>query len=72
MSREEKLLTETLRMYEQKLKEYMTEQEYKEWSEMVAKTLFLAEVMASPNEDFKKMVARNWDFITAPIEGDDK
>ena len=72
MSREEKLLTETLRMYEQKLKEYMTEQEYKEWSEMVAKTLFLAEVMASPNEDFKKMVAEHWDEITAPIEGDDK
>jgi hypothetical protein len=34
----------------------------------VAKTAFAAEVMLSPNEDFKKMVFENWDEITAPIE----
>ena len=64
-------LMEALKMYEAKLREYMTEQEYKEFVETVSKTIFLAEVMTSPSEEFKKIVAEHWDEITAPIEVDD-
>ena len=58
---DEKSLIAMMKMYENKLKEYMTE-------EQVAKTVFLAEVLASPNDEFKKIVADNWDEITAPID----
>ena len=63
----EKVLTAMLKMYEEKLKEYMTEEEYKQFSEQVAKTTFFAEVMCSSNEEFKQTVIENWDSITAPI-----
>ena len=53
---------------EVKLKEYMTEEEYHEWSVMIAKKVFFAEVMASPNKEFKDMVFENWDYITGEGE----
>ena len=68
----EATLMSALKMYENKLKEYMSEKEYLEFSEKVAKTTFLAEVLASPNEEFKKMCLDNWDKITAPIPGDEE
>lgn len=64
----EKTLLAILKMYEEKLKEYMTEGEYKQFSEQVAKTTFFAEVMSSPNDEFKQMVLDNWESITAPID----
>lgn len=67
----DKTLTAMLKMYEDKLKEYMTKEEYAKFSEEVAKTTFLAEVLASPNDEFKKMVVDNWDEITAPVGEDD-
>jgi hypothetical protein len=65
---DEKSLIAMMKIYENKLKEYMTEEEYTQFSEQVAKTVFLAEVLASPNDEFKKIVADNWDEITAPID----
>jgi hypothetical protein len=64
----EKAYIAMLKMYENKLKEYMSEEEYTKFAEEVAKGVFLAEVLASPNDEFKKMVADNWDDITAPME----
>lgn len=67
----EKAYIAMLIMYENKLKEYMSEEEYTKFSEEVAKGVFLAEVLASPNDEFKKMVADNWDAITAPMEDEE-
>lgn len=57
-----------LHEYEAKLKEYMTEAEYKEWANMVSKKVFFASVMASPNKEFKDMVFDNWDWITREVD----
>lgn len=54
--------------YDKKLKEVLSEEEYKAFTKETAKQLFLAEVMACPNEDFKKFVTENFDSI---IEGGD-
>lgn len=64
----EKTVHRILKMYEEKLREYMSPQEYRQFSERVARMTFAADVMESPNEDFKRMVFENWDAITAPIE----
>lgn len=63
----DKYLTAMLKMYEDKLKEYMTSSEYAEFSEKVARTVFLAEVMDSPSEEFRQTVIDHWDEITAPV-----
>ena len=67
----EKMLSEIIKIYDEKLKELMPENEYTKFVESVAKTAFAAEIMLSPNEDFKKMVFENWDEITAPIKRED-
>lgn len=64
----EKAYLEMLREYEKKLKEYMTEEEYQAFATMIAKKVFFAEVMASPNKEFKDMVFDNWDWITGGDE----
>ena len=67
----EQALREVLKLYEQKLQEYMTEDEYAAFSTQVSKLVFYAEVMRSPNDEFKEMVLGNWDAITAPTGKDD-
>ena len=54
--------------YDKKLKEVLTEEEYKAFTKETAKQVFLAEVMACPNEDFKRFVMSNFESI---IEGGD-
>ena len=68
----EKTLTRMLKLYEEKLREYMTEKEYGQLAEKVSRMGFAADVMESPNEDFKKMVFENWDAITAPISTEEE
>lgn len=68
----EKTLTRMLKLYEEKLREYMTEKEYGQFAEKVSRMAFAADVMESPNEDFKKMVFENWDAITAPISTEEE
>lgn len=63
----DKYLTAMLKLYEDKLKEYMTSSEYSEFAEQVARTVFLAEVMDSPSEEFRQTVIDHWDEITAPV-----
>ena len=65
------MLIQILKLYEQKLQEYMNENEYKAFTGQVAKIIFFAEVAQSPNDDFKKMVFENWDAITAPTGEND-
>ena len=60
----EKYLTTMLKMYEDKLKEYMTEEEYKEFAVMVAKKFFFDEVCDMPKSDFKDFILDSWDTIT--------
>lgn len=55
---------EMLKAYEEELKRHMSEEKYKAFATKVAKTAFLAKVMASPNKEFKDVVFENWDDIT--------
>ena len=48
-----------LKMYEEELRKHMSQ---------LAKTLFLAEVMATGDDEFQQVVAEKWDDITAPID----
>ena len=57
-----------LKMYEEELRSRMPTNEFKAFATKVAKTTFLAEVMASPNEGFRDTVLENWEDITK--EGD--
>ena len=63
----EKGLQRVVKLYEKKLRELMPEDEYRQFVESVAKMVFAAEIMESPNEDLKELVFENWDAITAPV-----
>lgn len=67
----EKIYSAMLKMYENKLKEYMTEEEYKKFAKEVAKTVFLAEIEERPDDEYKKMLNEIWDAITAPMEDEE-
>ena len=62
----------TIKLYEAKLQEYMTMDEYMAFAQEVAKLTFFAEVNESPSEEFKKMVFDNWDFITGSISDNEE
>ena len=68
MTAYEKTLTNALKMYEEKLKEYMGEDEYTEFAHYVAKMTFFAEMCACPNDEFKRFVFEHWGEITAPVK----
>ena len=63
----EESLIQTLSMYEKKLKEYMTDEEYRAFATQCAKTVFLAEILAMPDCDFKDCALNNWNEITGEI-----
>ena len=54
-----------LLMYEEELQHYMTEEEYMEFSEQVAKRCFLKSVKRISNDKFKTFILKNFDTITA-------
>ena len=62
--RDKKMYVQMLQMFEDELKTRMSGVEYTQFATKVAKTSFLAEVMASPNEEFRQTVFENWDEIT--------
>lgn len=49
--------------YDKKLQELMTEEEYNAFARETVKQMFLAEIMASPDEEFKKFVTENFEEI---------
>lgn len=57
-----------LRRYEEKLKEYMTEEEYIEFSCQVAKEAFFNELSKLPDSDFKDFAIDNFHHITGSPE----
>lgn len=57
-----------IRAYDRKIRELMTLEEYKKFSEETAKQVLLAEIMASPDENFKKIMMENM----GKIMGEDK
>lgn len=61
-------LNKVIKMFEDKLRQGISEQEYVEFSKAVATIMFIDEVQASPSEDFKKFVAENWEKITGEQE----
>ncbi len=64
LERDKAMYLEMLKAYEEELQKHMPEEEFTAFATKVAKTSFLAEVMASPNEDFRNTVFENWDDIT--------
>lgn len=64
LEREKTQYIAMIKMYEDELRKYMSEDDYRAFATRVAKTTFMAEVMASPNEDFRNTVFENWDDIT--------
>ena len=53
-----------LLMYEEELKHYMSEEEYNEFAEQVAKSCFLKSVKRIHNKSFRKHILDNFDVIT--------
>ena len=54
--------------YEKKLEELMGKEEFEKFVFETTKQLFLAEVMACPDEEFKKVILENFDQITEDVE----
>ena len=65
MTENEKIMTDMLKMYEEELKHYMSEEEYIDFSEQVAKRCFLKSVKRLPDKMLKKFCMENFDTITA-------
>ena len=65
--REKTKYIQMIKEYEDELKKYMSDEEYTAFATKVAKMSFFAEVMASPNEEFKKTVLENWEDITRGV-----
>lgn len=70
MTENEKIMIDMLLMYEEELKHYMTEEEYNDFAEQVAKSCFLKSVKRLPDKSipdkmFKKFCLNNFDTITA-------
>lgn len=61
---QKKTLQAMLKIYDEKLKELLTEQEYLEFAAKTARMTFAAEVMQCKDEGFKNFVFSNWDEIT--------
>lgn len=61
----EEMLILMLKRYEEKLKEYMSEQEYTKFSKEVAKEAFFNECTKLPEGDFKDFCIDNFQFITS-------
>lgn len=57
-----------LRRYEEKLKEYMTEEEYHEFATQVAKEAFFQELTRMPDSDFKDFTIDNFHHITGTAD----
>lgn len=57
-----------LKRYEEKLKEYMTEEEYIEFSCQVAKEAFFNELSKLPDSDFKDFAIDNFHHITGTAD----
>ena len=53
-----------LQMYDEELKHYMTEEEYNDFAEQVAKSCFLKSVKRIRNKSFRKTILDNFDVIT--------
>ena len=66
-NRDKQKYIQMLKAYEDELKKYMPEDEYVAFATKVAKISFFAEIMSSPNEEFRNIVLENWDKI---VEGD--
>ncbi len=64
LERDKAMYLEMLKTYEEELRKHMPKEEFTAFATKVAKTSFLAEVMASPNEDFRNTVLENWEDIT--------
>lgn len=64
IERDKAMHLEMLKAYEEELRKHVPEEEFTAFATKVAKTSFLAEVMASPNEDFRDTVFEHWDDIT--------
>lgn len=54
----------TCMLYEEKIKEIMTDKEFGAFSTEVAKKVFRQSVEELHNEEFKQFVFDNWDYIT--------
>lgn len=54
----------TLKLYEKKLQEIMSKEEFEAFSTEVAKKVFRQSVEELHNEEFKQFVFDNWDYIT--------
>lgn len=65
MTENEKTMIDMLKMYEEELKHYMTEEEYMEFSEQVAKSCFLKSVKRIHNKSLRKTILDNFDVITS-------
>lgn len=65
MTENEKIMTDMLLMYEEELKHYMSEEEYMDFADQVAKRCFLKSVKRLPDKMFKKFCLKNFDTITA-------
>lgn len=59
-----------IRAYDKKIRELMTEEEYKKFSEETAKQILLAEIMASPDEEFKNFCLENFNNLMNGAEGE--
>lgn len=57
-----------LKRYEEKLKEYMTQEEFSEFATQVAKESFFSEATRLPDGDFKDFVLDNFHHITGSDE----
>lgn len=64
----ERFYLNVITAYEQKLKQYMSEEEHNEFIKNTAKQCFLAEMLACPNKDFKDAVFEKWDEIMGEIK----
>lgn len=64
MTENEKTMIDMLQMYEEELKHYMSEEEYNEFAEQVAKSCFLKSVKRIHNKPFRKTILDNFDVIT--------
>lgn len=68
MTENEKTMIDMLQMYEEELKHYMSEEEYNDFAEQVAKSCFLKSVKRIHNKSFRKNILDNFDVITGSDE----
>lgn len=68
MTDNEKILMYVIKRHEEKLKQYMSEQEFVEFSTEVAKEMFNLRIQFLPESDFKDFCLENFDKIVGDEE----